>query len=214
MTFPIRIFIKKTDNPVYELFLGKVDIQQATAFLQYEKGNKVQKLIHSFKYHGNKELAYLLGKLSWHDLADSPLFKHIDLIIPVPLHKKRQRKRGYNQAEYIAKGIRQVSGLPVRTDILYREIASTSQVKKNIYDRWNNMQELFTIKNEQTIQGNHVLLVDDVVTSGSTLCACATKLLSIKDVQVSIFTLAKAGTVFSFTPGEPTGPSGQADKNH
>lgn len=211
---PYTHFHTQPGNPVFHLFYGRIRIQAASAFLHYEKGNKVQKLVHAFKYHGNKELAYELGKLCWQEVSRSSLFRDIDLIVPVPIHKKRRSIRGYNQAEYIARGIRAVSGLPVSTNLLYREVQSTSQVTKNIYDRWNNMQGLFTLKNESSIRGKHILLVDDVVTPSSTLCACAEKLLSVKEVQVSILTIAKAGTVFPFTHAKPDAPLAPADRNH
>jgi ComF family protein len=188
---PLTDFPAGEDNPVSCLFTGKVDIVSATAWLHYEKGAKVQRLIHSFKYYNNKSLAYQLGRQMGLSLQ-SYISQEIDLLIPVPLHRKRQRKRGYNQSEWICRGLASVVPIPVCTNSLQRRMASGTQTNKSLYDRWMNVQQLFALNDEHGLEGKHILLVDDVVTSGSTLCMCAETLLTAPGVKVSVLALAVA----------------------
>jgi ComF family protein len=188
---PLTNFPAGEDNPVFHLFIGKADIVNATAWLHYEKGAKVQQLIHSFKYYNNKNLAYQLGRQM--GLSLQPYInQEIDLMIPVPLYKKRQRKRGYNQSEWICRGLASVVPIPVCTNSLQRRMASDTQTNKSLYARWTNVQQLFALSEKHELTGKHILLVDDVITSGSTLCMCAETLLTVPDVKVSILALAVA----------------------
>jgi ComF family protein len=188
---PLTDFPAGEENPVFRLFMGKVDIAGATAWLHYEKGAKVQRLIHSFKYYNNKSLAYQLGRQMGLSLQ-AYISQEIDLLIPVPLHRKRQQKRGYNQSEWICRGLASVVPIPVCTNSLQRRMASGTQTNKSLYDRWVNVQHLFALNDEHGLEGKHILLVDDVVTSGSTLCICAETLLRASGVKVSILALAVA----------------------
>jgi ComF family protein len=119
-------------------------------------------------------------------------FNDIDVIVPVPLHKSRLRKRGYNQSEYIAAGLAEVMHKSMDARSLYRTTANPSQTKKKRYERWTNVEDIFALKNPQRLSGRHILLVDDIVTTGATLEACAIALLKAENVKVSILTLARA----------------------
>ncbi|MDR0431126.1 MAG: ComF family protein [Tannerellaceae bacterium] len=180
------------ENPVYQRFIGKAYITHASSWLHYQKGGKVQQLVHSFKYHDNKEAAYQSGKLMAMELGKTGFYKEIDLLIPVPLHKKRKRERGYNQSEQLCAGIASVWNIPVNTTALQKMTRSSTQTNKTIYARWINVRQIFTLTDKHLIEGKHILLVDDVVTSGSTLCSCAEVLTGIPQVKISILTLASA----------------------
>jgi ComF family protein len=188
---PLTNFPAGEENPVFRLFTGKVNIAGATAWLHYEKGAKVQRLIHSFKYLNNKRLAYQSGRQMGLSLRPC-IGEEIDLLIPVPLHRKRQRQRGYNQSEWICRGLASVIPIPVCTDSLQRRKASGTQTNKSPDDRWINVQQLFALSDEHGLEGKHILLVDDVITSGSTICMCAETLLKAPGVKVSVLALAFA----------------------
>ena len=136
-------------------------------------------------------LGIKLGRAYAEDLKNS-VYSHCHIIIPVPLHNSRKKKRGYNQSELIAIGISEILNIPVFTDILTRSINNPTQTDKHRFERWENVSDIFSISNPEQIEGQHILLVDDVVTTGSTLEACAKELLSVKGVRVSIAVLAMA----------------------
>ena len=125
-------------------------------------------------------------------LSASPGFNSIDVIAPVPLHPKKQKSRGYNQSEWIARGISESMKKPVSVNNLIRNLHTSTQTRKNRYERWENVEHIFEIKDKTDFLGKHVLLIDDVVTTGSTLESCTLELLQINDVKVSIATLAFA----------------------
>ena len=180
------------DNPVEKRFWGKVPVERATSFLFFQKGSDFQKLIHELKYRGNKEVGVTMGKFAAADLLDSDDFKSIDLIVPVPLHEKKEAKRGYNQSEMICNGIAEILGMPVVTDNLYRTAENTTQTRKSVFERYENTQGIFGLKNPAEFEGKHILIVDDVLTTGSTVEACIQALLQAKNTRISVFTLAIA----------------------
>ncbi len=182
----------KEDNPVARLFWGRTKITNATSLFHFNKGGKFQKLIHKLKYQGKKEIGYELGRQFGFELKSSPAYAHINSVIAVPLHPNKQAKRGYNQSEAIAKGIADVLGIELDNSSLIRTKESETQTKKSRYERWQNVNSIFEVCQEDALTGKHVLLVDDVVTTGSTLEACANKILEINDTSVSIATLAVA----------------------
>ena len=173
------------------MFWGRVHIQYATAFLFFQKGGQVQTMLHKLKYKNQKEIGIGIGKLIGLELKNTQL-SEIDLIVPVPLHKSKYRKRGYNQSELIAIGLAESMGKPVETKILYRAIANPTQTRKHRYERWTNVEGIFAIKNSERIVNKHILLVDDIITTGATIEASASALLNIENVKVSIFAIAKA----------------------
>lgn len=183
-------FEQHEDNPVSEVFWGRVNLKSATSFLFFSKGGSAQHLIHLLKYKNRKETGIYLGKLFGVALKESPFFQTVDIIIPVPLHPKKERLRGYNQSDYIATGLGQSMERPVEKDNLVRVVHTTSQTKKSRYDRWKNVKGIFAVSNPEPFRNKHILLVDDVLTTGATLEACASVLLEIDNVKVSAATLA------------------------
>ena len=179
-------------NPAEQLFTGKVEIEKATAFLHYEKGGKVQQLIYAIKYKGEKEAGFQLGRQAALALHEKGFFEGIDMLLPVPLHSQRQKKRGYNQAEWIARGIASVCLLPIENKALARIRKTNTQTHKNVFDRWTNVQNIFSVKSEEPLIGKHVLLIDDVLTTGATIGACASCLSAIEGARISILTLSIA----------------------
>jgi len=180
------------ENPIAKIFWGRVEIVAAASYYSFTKGGKVQHLIHQLKYKGQKEIGVTLGKLYGIELKESVDFQKVDLIIPVPLHKNKLRKRGYNQSESIAEGLSKGMGIPTNFKSLVRAVASESQTRKSRFNRWKNVESVFQVKDEHPLIGKHILLVDDVITTGSTLEACAQTLIKIPGVSVSVVTLAHA----------------------
>lgn len=180
------------DNPVSRVFWGRVKINAATSFLFFNKGGHVQELIHSLKYKGNIETGVFIGELFGYELAKSPLFTKIDLVVPVPLHPQKYHKRGFNQSAVIARGIAQILKIPVDNQNFVRLVNTDTQTRKSRYNRWENVRDVFGIINEKQIEGKHILLVDDVLTTGATLESCVTTLLNCENTKVSVATLAYA----------------------
>lgn len=173
-------------------FAGKSEIQYGRAYLHYEKGSSVQRLIHDLKYHGNKELAYLLGRWAFLRLQaeQSPLCQ-AEILLPIPLHPKKKRQRGYNQAEWIAKGIASVLSIPIDTTSVVRQVKTDTQTRRHIYERWTNMEEVFTLISDEALKGKRVLLVDDVLTTGATFNSCASVVDGIAEIRLMAFALAQ-----------------------
>lgn len=185
--------VRHQEDETWEsLFVGKSDIKQAYAFYVFEKGGHVQQLIHALKYYDNKKLAYSLGSLAFRTLMFE---KHpicdFDVLLPVPLHPKRLQERGYNQAEWIAKGIQSVLPAPINTSAVTRKVKTETQTHRNVYDRWTNMQEVFELVESKELENRKVLLIDDVLTTGATFNACAAILGNVPGIQLSAFALAK-----------------------
>lgn len=187
-----RTFVSRYGNPTTSLFRNNIETVFSSAFLYYEKGGSTQKLIYSLKYHGNKKLGYTLGRQAAIELQSHPDFVLPDLLIPVPLHPKRQRKRGYNQSEWIARGINSVLGGVIDTSHLKRKKHTDTQTKKSVFERNVNMEESFFLEKGEELKGKHILLIDDVFTSGATVGACARLLLEQEGVKVSLFALSIA----------------------
>ena len=180
------------DNRAYEQLSIRFPVQRATAYLYYNKQGLGQKLIASVKYRGDIALGEWLGAFLAEDILPSGFFEGIDGLIPVPLHKKKQRKRGFNQSEALAKGITAGTGIPMDTTILYRAKANVSQTSKGVYERWKNTKDIFQVKDAEQFKNKHWLLIDDVLTTGSTLEACAQALLQCEGVRISVLALAIA----------------------
>ncbi|NCC98534.1 MAG: ComF family protein [Bacteroidia bacterium] len=180
------------DNMAEQLLWGRVKIEYGTALCRFQKGNSVQKVLHQLKYKGEKELGIILGQSFGYEIQGSNISK-VDAIIPVPLHPDKLKKRGYNQSEQIAIGLSEVLNIPIINDLLYRKLANSTQTKKNVYERWENSQNIFDIKeNRLSLCGKHILLVDDVITTGATIEACTEVLQQINGLRVSFAALAIA----------------------
>ncbi|HKJ78047.1 MAG TPA: ComF family protein [Prolixibacteraceae bacterium] len=189
---PVTNFHLEAENKVAQIFWGRVQIENATAWFHFRKGSNYQQIIHFIKYKGIKELGLECGKRLGSCLAVSEGFKNIDAIVPVPLHPKKHKKRGFNQSEWIAKGISEMLEKPLITGNLHRKIHTSTQTKKNRLERWQNVEGIFAVKNPEEFSGKHLLLIDDVATTGATLEACAEPLLNSENTKVSIATLAYA----------------------
>ncbi|RZK43486.1 MAG: ComF family protein [Pedobacter sp.] len=178
------------ENKVAKQLWGRLQFNAAMSMLYFKKEGKVQNLIHNLKYNGKSEVGYLLGTLLGEKLAISTDYKNIDGIVPVPLHPKRQRKRGYNQSEHIAEGIAAVLGVDVYPNVLIREKITDTQTRKSRFIRYENMSSVFAIADEQSLEEKHILLVDDVFTTGATFEACGTTLLAGGLKKLSIASVA------------------------
>jgi ComF family protein len=189
--FPRTNFHLDEENKVARLFWGRVEICHATAWLFFRKGSPYQQLIHYLKYKGLKELGQELGSLFGSDLAGSP-FSGCELVIPVPLHPDKEKKRGYNQSEWIARGIAGALQLPLPSEALARASNTQTQTRKSRFERWQNVEGIFEVPDPELIREKHILLIDDVVTTGSTLEAAAHALIKSGAAGVSIATLAIA----------------------
>ena len=180
------------ENPTAERILGRIPFVRATSGYRYCKDSSMQLLMEYLKYKGEKQLGNKLGLLSGYRLMSQSFFSGIDCLIPVPLHPDRLRKRGYNQSACIAQGLSQASGIPVEDTCLIRKRYNATQTTRSLWDRWTNTAGIFCLNNQEQLSGKHILLIDDVMTSGSTLEACSQSIVTKADVQISIFTLALA----------------------
>ena len=192
---PKTNFHLEKDNEVERVFWGRVRIESAASFLYFSKGGKVQKIMHKLKYKGRQEIGVFLGEQYGLELLNSDTFKNIDIIIPVPLHKMKLKKRGYNQSEKFAEGLSLSMKKPVSTDNLYRKIFSETQTKKTRYKRWQNVESIFDIKNPELLKSKHILLVDDVITTGATMEACVNVLKKVPEIKISIASIAYASNL-------------------
>ena len=188
---PKTNFHEQENNPLNKLFYGITEIKYSTAFYFFRKGSKFQILIHKLKYNGQKELGVELGRMTGREITDS-FFEEIDIIIPVPLHPARKRNRGYNQSEMICEGLSEIMEKDYENEVLIRHVFTETQTKKNLEERRKNVNSAFKVTKSELIKGKHVLLVDDVITTGSTLIACANELLKTEGVTVSILAVAFA----------------------
>ncbi|MGX5688796.1 ComF family protein [Arcticibacter tournemirensis] len=178
------------DNPIARQFWGRFPFEYAMAYLYFYQNSKVQKLIHQLKYNHKPEVGHWLGQTYGNQIRDFIRIDPPDIIVPVPLHKSRERKRGYNQSERIASGLSTVLGIPVDSESLLRNLATSTQTKKSRFFRSENMMSAFSIVRPENLQGKHLLIVDDVITTGATVEACALTLLSIPGVRISIAAIA------------------------
>lgn len=193
-TFPETGYHRLADNPVAQHFWGRVPLAHAAAYLHIHTDNIVQDMVHLLKYRGKTRIGAKLGRLYGYRLleADS-LIRDIELIVPVPLHPSRQRQRGYNQCDHFAQGLSEILGVPYAPAAMARIRENVSQTKHSRYDRWGNVAGIFALAEPETVANKHILLVDDVVTTGATIESCAGALLSGNNVRVSVATIATAG---------------------
>lgn len=189
---PYTNFHLYKDNRVTKQFYGRLPFISATSFLYFTKGSKVRNLIHELKYNNKPEVGIKIGEMFGLKLKETEEYRKIDLIIPVPLHPRRLKKRGYNQSECFAKGLSDKLGVPYNTDILLRSVATATQTHKSRFERFENMKDVFLLKDESLLKGKHILLIDDVLTTGATIEACALELLKTPDIKISIATMAFA----------------------
>lgn len=187
---PVTNFNLHANNPVEKIFWGKLSITAATSYCHFTKQSLIQNILHQAKYKNNQQAAIFMGNLLGTSLIQSNRFNTIDAIVPLPLFAARLKKRGYNQATLISKGIAAQTGKPIIETAITRLSATETQTHKNRVERWQNMQGRFMVTNAAVLENKHILLVDDVVTTGATLEACGQELLTIKGTQLSIATIA------------------------
>ncbi len=178
------------DNKLEKKFWGRADIQTATAFLNMSKEGIVRRIIHDLKYHGNKNAGLVLGNLFGAELCKSSSMNQFDYLMPVPLHPKRLLERGYNQCDCIVEGMSQSMEIPISKNHLVRSKYNLSQTKNGKYNRWENVEGIFSVQRANELEGCHVLLIDDIITTGSTIEACAAELTKIKDLKLSVASIA------------------------
>jgi len=178
-------------NPVEKIFWGRLPIISATAQFYFTKESLMQHLMHQFKYKGNKELGLQLGRIVGSQLLLSNRFL-VDALIPLPLFPAKEKRRGYNQATLICQGIAEYMNVPVLQNVIIRPQHTDTQTKKGRIERWKNIEGKFVLAKPEAITNKHVLLVDDVVTTGATLEACGNELLKAPNSQLSIATLCMA----------------------
>lgn len=180
------------DSPVKDRLAGRLPLTYGLAFLKLKKGGVVQKMLHQLKYHHHPELGVKLGKVFGRELSEKGLADAFDLIIPVPLHESRKRKRGYNQSAKFAEGLGFALGLPYDETISVRKRGTKTQTNKSKLERWENVKDVFTIGQSGLISGKRILLVDDVITTGATLEACGIHLVQNGCSQISVACIAEA----------------------
>ena len=177
-------------NPTERLFWGRLPVTAAAAYFQFRKGGGVQLLVHQLKYKDRPDIGRHFGRIFGEELKQNPIFSTVDALVPIPLHPKRLRQRGYNQSREIAEGIAASLQKPVRPDILIRRTATQTQTKRSSFQRWENVSSVFSVADSARLEGLHLLLVDDVITTGSTMEAAASALLEVPGVRVGLAALA------------------------
>ena len=177
------------DNPMARRFWGRIPIERAAALFYYEAGSEVSSIIYQLKYNGRPDIGEVMGRMTAEEFAASGFFEGIDLIIPVPLAKKRERQRGYNQSECVARGVAAATGLPVVSNAVKRISFTESQTHKSLRERMENVEDAFRLTGKVNLQNRHVLMVDDIVTSGATICSCVKSMVAESDLRVSVLSL-------------------------
>lgn len=185
-------FEKYPHNKIERIFFGRFDAAAAHSEFYFSKGELMQHLIHELKYKGNKEIGIYLSKIMGENMLQSGRFNNIDFLIPLPLFAKKEFKRGYNQAEVICDGLSEAMNIPVLAKNVIRIHFTETQTKKHRAERWENVAESFRVVNPGMLENKHVLLVDDVITTGATLEACAQVMATIPGIRISIATLTTA----------------------
>ncbi|MEO8764755.1 MAG: phosphoribosyltransferase family protein [Ginsengibacter sp.] len=185
-------FAMHAGNPVEKSFWGRIPVNAAMSEFYFSKDSIIQNLIHEFKYRGNRKVGLYLGNLVGRSLLNNDRFAGIDALVPLPLFSKKEFKRGYNQAAVLCEGINEITGIPLITKNVIRIVHTETQTKKSRIRRWENVEKSFAVLDEPGLRGKHILLVDDVITTGATLEACGAEILKIEAVQLSIAALAIA----------------------
>lgn len=174
------------------MFWGRVPIEMGASLYYFNKKSNVQRLLHHIKYKGGKELAMHLGRVYGKNLKHAAYFDKVDAIVPVPIHIRKKRKRGYNQSDCIAKGMAETMNIPVYENVLYQKKEISSQTSRSRYGRWENVHFNFAVRNEHLLDQKTIMVVDDVLTTAATLEACVRALNEVVDCKVVVATLAYA----------------------
>lgn len=177
------------DNPMAQLFWHLVPIERAAAFIYFQSHSEMARMVYQLKYGNSPDIGEDLGRLMATDMQLARYFDGIDLLVPVPLTMKRQRQRGYNQSEMLACGISEITRLPIAAKALKRQAFHKSQTHLSRHERQENVNGIFVTTDADSLKGLHVLLIDDVCTTGATLMACAQALSLVEDIRISVLTL-------------------------
>lgn len=187
---PVTNFTNETDNIVEKIFYGRVPVQEATSLLYFLKKGKVQELIHQLKYKNQQKVGTFMGNWLGEIMLHSKRFKTIDCIIPVPLHKTKQQLRGYNQVSTFGESLSQKLNIPFYEDVLLKTSSTKTQTKKLRLDRWKNSEHQFILQKTNTFKNKHILLIDDIITTGATLEACINAFKTHENIKISVATMA------------------------
>jgi ComF family protein len=187
---PATNFFNQPNNPVEQVFYGRIPVANAGAGYFFTKDSLLQNLIVQLKYKGNKQIGFYLGQLLGNFLIKCDRFKQVDGLVPLPLNPRREKNRGYNQATMLCNGISSVLKKPVIEKAVVRSVYTETQTHKGRISRWENMDGIFEVKNPSALENKHILLVDDVVTTGATLEACGSEILKVPGTTLSVATLA------------------------
>jgi ComF family protein len=187
---PATNFFGQKDNPVEKIFVGRLPVVQAAAAYFFTKQSLLQHLLIQLKYRGNRDIGVYMGELLGQLMVENNTFRKVDAMIPLPLNPRKQKMRGYNQAAALCEGISNRTGIPVLDKIVIRKVYTETQTHLGRINRWENMDGVFAVLEGQQLMGKHLLLVDDVVTTGATLEACGATILQIPGTKVSLATLA------------------------
>ncbi|MDX2173095.1 MAG: ComF family protein [Bacteroidota bacterium] len=192
INLPKSNYHNNTVNELSYVFAGRIPLQHALCFYLFEKSGRVQKLLHAVKYQNQKELAEFLGKLYAKDLTQNEVLKNVDVVLPIPLHSKKLKLRGYNQSELFAKGIASELNLKIDTTSLKKTNATNTQTNKKKFERWENVEGVFELEHKDTLRNKHILIIDDVITTGATIEAAWQALKNVEGIKVSVLSLAFA----------------------
>jgi ComF family protein len=189
---PLTQHHKNPENDAFKKFYGRIPVEQVSALVYFHKNGIVQELIHSLKYRGQEAIGTVLGEWYGEELKSSQLLQTVDAIIPVPLHPKKLRERGYNQVTEFGNALAKKLEIPVNNSILYRQVYSKTQSQKNRLGRTEGIDTIFGVSFDEKDHNKHFLLIDDVITTGATLEVCAKALLKIPGTKISIVCMAMA----------------------
>lgn len=187
---PQTNFFQSKNNPVEKNFYGRLNIEAAASGFYFTKNSLLQKLMIELKYKNNKDVGFYLGKMLGKMLNESERFNNVDALVPLPLNAKKEKKRGYNQAKIICEGITSVFNKPILNNAVVRIYFTETQTQQDRIHRWQNMQNVFAVSNVSAIEGKHILLIDDVITTGATLEACGAAILKTPKTKLSLASVA------------------------
>jgi ComF family protein len=186
---PVTNFFSQPGNPVEKKFYGRLPVRNAGSGFFFTKDSIIETLVYELKYKGNKDIGFYLGQLVGKFLAENNRFEEADMLIPLPLNAKRHKKRGYNQASALCNGIASVWKIPVMENAVIRKVNTETQTHRGRITRWENMEGVFAVAEPSIIQDKHILLVDDIITTGASLEACGSEILKVPGTALSIATL-------------------------
>jgi len=193
LNMPRLEYNKDVINPTEKMLLTEKSLVRAVSLMQYSKESDYRNILFHLKYWHHPKVGSWLARIAAMELKEKGFFEGVDCLVPLPLTLRKEIRRGYNQCTFIAKGIRQVTGLPIISSVVKREAEHSKQAGLGKYQRWKNAQDLFKVTDPSLLAGKHVLIIDDVITTGATLCSLIDVMeLSIPDLRVSVFTLAIA----------------------